>query len=380
MTDNTYAQGQGFTDAHDLALAYDAVASLFDLLNDNLTGPEWLAKVARFARCDSVQCVWWPAGRPEFYRADRCGPSSQLGLDKLKRLDKLITRHQWDVPGFVDEWAAGSADSAGKLWRSDRLIICLDRDPAAVILVLEQRHSNAVWRTADRDRLQRILPVIHSSVAVKKRLSWNDDIADLADKVFDEIPRGFVAMMPNGEVVLADRIARELMAEGSLLRLSGGLLEMRDPDLQAELETALRAVEALPQAELEGFAWRKNLSGRAAPDSYLAVTKGFEFDSWRRESTPYNRVAVMVLQNQQLIAPVNEHHLQDYFELTRAQARVVVAVAEGQSAESAAAALKLSVNTVRSHLRSIYAKLGVENRAQMLHRVMCSFSAVRQPR
>ncbi|MEE4186585.1 MAG: LuxR C-terminal-related transcriptional regulator [Gammaproteobacteria bacterium] len=350
---------------------------LLELLNDDISGSDWLAMVARHAGCDSATCFWWPAGRPEFFRRECSGPAPDLTPAHLEKLDALIRSRQPQAPGFIDDWASGPMQDAlleSRLLLDSRKIICVDWDPAAVVVILDQRADGAKWPPDDHERLTRLMHIVHKSVAVKKRLSWNDDIADLVNKVFDEIPRGFIAMMPDRQVVLADKVARNLMDDGTLLRLIDGKLTLRDGASQNELVAALETIERLPVAALETFRWRKNLTGRSGPDSYLAVTRGFEFDQWRRESTPYSRVAVMVVQNQTLVEPVDAAHVEEFFNLTPAQARVVVALAQGESAETAAASLNISVNTVRSHLRSIYAKLEVSNKAQMLHRVMASLS------
>ena len=58
--------------------------------------------------------------------------------------------------------------------------------------------------------------------------------------------------------------------------------------------------------------------------------------------------------------------LSDFYNLTKAQSRLVIALMQGKSSEEAAAHLNVSVNTVRSHLRAIYSKLGTDNKADLV--------------
>jgi DNA-binding CsgD family transcriptional regulator len=51
--------------------------------------------------------------------------------------------------------------------------------------------------------------------------------------------------------------------------------------------------------------------------------------------------------------------------LTEAERRVAYLIADGHTDKSAARALGISVNTVGTHLRSAYSKLGVQSRVQM---------------
>jgi DNA-binding CsgD family transcriptional regulator len=51
--------------------------------------------------------------------------------------------------------------------------------------------------------------------------------------------------------------------------------------------------------------------------------------------------------------------------LTEAERRVAVLIAEGHTNRSAAAELALSVNTIGTHLRLAFTKLGVQSRVQL---------------
>jgi DNA-binding CsgD family transcriptional regulator len=51
--------------------------------------------------------------------------------------------------------------------------------------------------------------------------------------------------------------------------------------------------------------------------------------------------------------------------LTEAERRVVYLIADGHTDKSAARALGISVNTVGTHIRSAYTKLGVQSRVQL---------------
>jgi DNA-binding CsgD family transcriptional regulator len=55
--------------------------------------------------------------------------------------------------------------------------------------------------------------------------------------------------------------------------------------------------------------------------------------------------------------------------LTDAERRVAVLIAEGHTNRSAAAELGLSVNTIGTHLRLVFTKLGVQSRVQLANRL-----------
>lgn len=61
--------------------------------------------------------------------------------------------------------------------------------------------------------------------------------------------------------------------------------------------------------------------------------------------------------------------LERAFGLTPAEHRVLLRMIEGQTAEAIADALHLSIETVRSHIRNLYTKMGVASREAMFARV-----------
>jgi DNA-binding CsgD family transcriptional regulator len=65
--------------------------------------------------------------------------------------------------------------------------------------------------------------------------------------------------------------------------------------------------------------------------------------------------------------------------LTDAERRVATLIGDGHTNKSAASALGVSVNTVGTHLRAVFAKLGVQSRVQLANRLASSASQLRSP-
>jgi DNA-binding CsgD family transcriptional regulator len=59
--------------------------------------------------------------------------------------------------------------------------------------------------------------------------------------------------------------------------------------------------------------------------------------------------------------------LQELYGLTRAQAEVARRLFAGRNVEQAARSLRLSPNTVRSHLKQIFTKCEVKSQAELMH-------------
>ena len=59
--------------------------------------------------------------------------------------------------------------------------------------------------------------------------------------------------------------------------------------------------------------------------------------------------------------------LRELYALTPAQAQVARSLFAGRNVEESAAALNLSLNTVRTHLKQIFTRCEVQSQAELLH-------------
>ncbi len=71
--------------------------------------------------------------------------------------------------------------------------------------------------------------------------------------------------------------------------------------------------------------------------------------------------------------------LQDRFHLTRSEARVVVHLFQGTSLKSAAEALGVKYETVRSYLKSAFLKTGTHRQAELVLTVFSAMSDANLP-
>jgi len=129
--------------------------------------------------------------------------------------------------------------------------------------------------------------------------------------------------------------------------------------LQHSPRTVLRAAGA------EGYATMLLDAGEreAALDQFDAA-----WDDYHRMGARERRARVQRIMRQAGARRgkwVTDHATSDDGSLTEAERRVANLVAVGHTNKSAAKSLDLSINTVGTHLRSIYAKLGVQSRVQL---------------
>jgi DNA-binding CsgD family transcriptional regulator len=80
--------------------------------------------------------------------------------------------------------------------------------------------------------------------------------------------------------------------------------------------------------------------------------------------------AIVFIVNPELGVRLDARQLQDLYRLTPAEARVAVQLSEGEDLTQLAAMLGVSINTVKSQIRNIYEKMGIDSRAAFLRAAM----------
>jgi DNA-binding CsgD family transcriptional regulator len=356
-----------------LRQARDLLASCFDLLNDDITGQEWLGKVADLANCESVTCIWWRAGRPDTYLEDVFGRAIDIPTDCIRSIDHMLASTPPQSACILDEPADVAGSPAGEpefpCLSSDRLIACIDWEPARVILILGDRLVSPNWDTNDRQWLLDLLPTIRKSVLVKKKLSQYTDIIEISRKVDDEAARGLITLLPNRDVVAANKQASDILEEGSIIRLQARKIEFANTELQAEFEFQLDRLTAIKNHHPEDFYWYRNLGKSKANVDLLLTMRAVSLDSWNREGFLDDRTAIITLEKMTLQEMPAVEQLREFYSLTGAQARFVREVMQSANINETASNLHISINTARSHLRAIYSKIGVNNMTQLMRRV-----------
>jgi DNA-binding CsgD family transcriptional regulator len=143
------------------------------------------------------------------------------------------------------------------------------------------------------------------------------------------------------------------------MRLRAGRLEFHDPLLKNRLAHMLSEL-ALGAVVASGFVARLSGPNGTRPRRILV--------SPVTSHTPRTAIAVLVnIFDTHDERAISHQVLRDLYGLTPAQAAVTAYLFEGQSVEQTAQQLRLSVNTVRSHLKQVFTKCRVHSQTELLH-------------
>ncbi|MBT8423127.1 MAG: hypothetical protein KJP03_08435, partial [Gammaproteobacteria bacterium] len=196
----------------------------FDLLNGDITDAAWLTELADLATCHTVQCIWWRAHLPETYSMSACGNPENDAREWVDYLEPALAAAK---PGEV-RLIEGLTDD-NRMLSPDRMVYCLDHSPVRVVFIFSQHKHKKHWDDADKQHLLRVMRIIDKPVRTQRTLSFYADIQDLSNKFMDEMPRALMVLTPDGDIISTNRLAKQLIEKGDLMRVRSNKLNLNDP-------------------------------------------------------------------------------------------------------------------------------------------------------
>lgn len=214
----------------------------------------------------------------------------------------------------------------------------------------------------------------HFARAIRLRLRLNH--AKTGDEVqadaMERLSVGGMIIDGQRRVLYANDTARRLLKQGEGLAIQQGQLRGTGKDLEAELKRNITAVleEVKPGsgAPVRAFAMPRS-SGRGS--IYLVLKKQRIRESI---SDRLQDVVQVYIHDPELSYCQNSTIYQQLFKLTRTEAAIASALANGDSVEAIEEEMGISHNTLRAHLRAIFSKTDVNSRAELV-RVLTNCAA-----
>jgi DNA-binding CsgD family transcriptional regulator len=189
--------------------------------------------------------------------------------------------------------------------------------------------------------------------------------------VFDRLSVGIVLLDRFARIVFANAAARSLSAEGGPVRLNSSLT--------SPYSSYARRLDELIRATLSGTSVGTMSLPSSGSDRPLMVlvspVRGVDKD--RSDARSMRDAAAMVmLCDPDRPAQIPAAWIMDAYGLTMAEAKVALSVSSGTRISDTARRLKISANTVKTHLRRVFGKTGTSRQAE-LSRLMATIGLVR---
>jgi len=347
------------------------VDSIADMHLGNCTPSEWLQRLATLLGCNDAAAVSWGKGAPATVNFKFSGQPLDFPAQWFEDVEQIIEQVQPAKPDLLANIARRvNSDTKYKVTdRPELLIALLDTEPARTLLILQRDGavSDLDWNEEDKELFRLLLPSLFKAHQVHKQLVLFGNRLDIANKVANATPRGIVVMTPDGAVVKTNSMADAILAENNGLYLTAdNYFAIKDSRVNKQFRHQLELMDLAQLDDAETPIWNRSCIKSTGKGSYQLTLKSLPLDNWHIESNKHDRRAVIYVSSPENTTIPSAIQLKEFYDLTNAQARLVKKLMQGNDVITAAAKLHVSINTARSHLRAIYAKLGVESQVSLL--------------
>ena len=223
----------------------------------------------------------------------------------------------------------------------------------------------AGWSSPQLDMVARVIPHLRQYVRVRTALVDAGALGRSAAELLGNARAGVVQLGPRGRIVEANDRAREVLVRNDGLCAADGELRAVSPADNDRLQRLL--AQALPRFGEQGASGSMPVRRASARPSFaLHVTPVTHREMAHRS----RHVAALVL----IVDPADRARVdpglvRSVLDLTPAEAEVAVLLAEGRTVRQIAAATGRGYTTVRTHLKHMFAKLGVSRQVEVVQLV-----------
>lgn len=241
-------------------------------------------------------------------------------------------------------------------------------DLLRVKLSLERTAEQEPFSQRERALLEAIAPHLQRAIRLRERHDHGIHMRFFFEEAMAKLAIGCLMLDAKGRVVSINAWARRLIEQNEALAVRNGRLRAADTVYGRTLNKAIDAAltEHARGAQSGGTALRlESAPGMTVLD---LVVKPLARDSLLQSATA---PAVVVYLNdcRRPGIELDPGVLAAMYGLTQCESQIAALLAKGTCLSDIAARLHVSINTVKTHLRGIYEKLGTSKQAQVVARL-----------
>ena len=285
--------------------------------------------------------------------------------------DEMIPRHIFEQTEFYNDWLKPQG-----LYLGLGSLLARDDNVLSLISVLRpfapdgnSPEGRAAWA--------RVMPHFRRAMRVRQEIGTAGLARDAAFAALDQLAVGALVVDAVGQILFANRVALNWLRARDGIAEIGRRLHTETP---AATESLLALITQAPKTPaLVSDGWlplprRFGASGPRRPLGALVCPLQPENPAQLRTLGMPRPAALVLIRdpNSADAAGIQPTVLMGLFGLTRAEARLTAALAAGKSVEEVALESSVSLNTARTHLKSVLTKTGTSRQGELVALVLRS--------
>jgi DNA-binding CsgD family transcriptional regulator/GAF domain-containing protein len=212
--------------------------------------------------------------------------------------------------------------------------------------------------------LQRLAPHMANALRVNREVSASQVQQHQAEEALNQLNVGVLLLTQGGRIVFANRVAARLLHLGDGITSRDGKLAPSLPLDSARMACVIARAATRAEAPPMAQALCVHRGGDRRPLHLWAIPLLRESSSMLVRASQAD-VMVIVTDPELGMAPPPEA-LRALYGLTEAEARLTSGLLQGERLEDYAARVGISINTARTHLKSVFAKTDTNRQAELM--------------
>jgi DNA-binding CsgD family transcriptional regulator len=226
----------------------------------------------------------------------------------------------------------------------------------------------------DKALLNQLLPHFGISIKIARALTEFKTRISVLEDSLNTLGFGVILLAPDNRVVHCNEQAERMLRQYRVLTVQSGCFGLRDSRLNQRLQTLLGAANQQTQALAERRAGAFSFQGSEHETLRLVVAPFLSrANEERREVT-----AIAFIYVARLGQLDDTFYLQQVFAFTSREAECALKLVQGLSLDEIAAQMALTRNTVKTHLRNLFAKTGTRRQGALIATLSQELAVLRQ--
>ena len=249
-------------------------------------------------------------------------------------------------------------------------------DDTVMVLSLYRSEGNGPFGKTRLARFGELMPHLQRAFRINELLSRAQLEGESTLGALDQLPNGVILLDANSRVIETNRYANEILSMNDGLRITReGLQAASRQQTERIRQIVQRGTGSDHGIRNEGAADGEN---RASETILIARPSGQSSFNALISPLPVgarflgelHRAVAIFITDPERQYNLSHRRLREIYELTPAEARMASLVAQGNRLEDAAEDLGVSLNTVRTHLKRIFAKTGTDRQADLVRLIL----------
>jgi len=277
-------------------------------------------------------------------------------VDQPMVIRRMIPKKTFEGSGFFRDWVAP------QMLHDACNTPVIQRPNLTAMLTAWTAQGRRAISDRDLDLLVGLAPHLRRAILISDLLDRERKIGRIHAALLDHLSIPVLLIDRSGRIVYANAVAERLLSDGRHLRGTEGRVCPTNPTYVPAFAEAVRRATTARDEEMESWGCGVVLP---AADGSAAAAYVLPFGhSEKRQALGEGMAAVAVVQPANSSPPPVEL-VAALLGLTSAEARVALAVADGKGTDEITEALGITLNTLKTHLATIFDKSGLPDRVAL---------------